>query len=287
MVAESVCCRAVRSALAWLTLVGSGSLVGRFFIALARVLARVGGDSVVFGLGRTCSRPLGRDGHPWSVLALSRSHLWLRSRLITLPRSGVASHLGRGAWVVLLGAGIFALGCGRLALILARGSVAGEGADPAVSQLVLVGFVLLVIVGAILVVAGPGLIRALPESAIGRGGRRLGLTVVEGRDTPARRNCRWSRADVSASSASQAGTWRHGHPVVWAGAVLTSIAGFVLGLTSGATTFTVVALIVAVCLLVLVLWRVEIVLLCVAAFPWVDWAARGTLGRFGPAWDDA
>ncbi len=37
----------------------------------------------------------------------------------------------------------------------------------------------------------------------------------------------------------------------------------------------------------LVLWRPEVMLLAVAAFPWLDWVARRTLGGFGPAWDDA
>jgi hypothetical protein len=35
------------------------------------------------------------------------------------------------------------------------------------------------------------------------------------------------------------------------------------------------------------LWRPEMILLAVAAFPWLDWAARGTLGGLGPLWDDA
>ena len=40
-------------------------------------------------------------------------------------------------------------------------------------------------------------------------------------------------------------------------------------------------------LLVLILWRPEVMLLAVAAFPWVDWVARRSLGGLGAAWDDA
>jgi O-antigen ligase len=49
----------------------------------------------------------------------------------------------------------------------------------------------------------------------------------------------------------------------------------------------VVALAVALGVVVLVLRHPEAILLVIAAFPWVDWVARRSLGAFGPLWDDA
>ena len=107
------------------------SLVGRFFLAVVRILGRVFADSVTFGTRHAGSRRLGRSGHPVSVLAISRPYLWLRAalgggapgRMLEAAEVGAAhSRFGGGIWSTVAGGGIFALGCGRLALLLARGS---------------------------------------------------------------------------------------------------------------------------------------------------------------------
>ena len=48
-----------------------------------------------------------------------------------------------------------------------------------------------------------------------------------------------------------------------------------------------VALVIAACLFALVIVRPEAMLVAVAAFPWLDWAARRLLGSLGPVWDDS
>ena len=77
------------------------------------------------------------------------------------------------------------------------------------------------------------------------------------------------------------------HAVVWVGVALALAAGLVIGLTPGTDAVALVALLGALVVLVLVFWRPEVMLLAVAAFPWIDWVARNSLGGLGPAWDDA
>ena len=71
------------------------------------------------------------------------------------------------------------------------------------------------------------------------------------------------------------------------GVVLGGAAGLLGGLTHGSGPAVLVGLVVATCVFVLVFWRPEVMLLAVAAFPWLDWGARRVLGGFGPGWDDA
>ncbi len=285
---SSLSYRAGRSVFLWLATAGRASLVGRFFAALAQVLACVGGDSVVFGLGHAGSRSLERHGHAGSVLALSRAYHWLRRYLPRLPQNWSAVAFSRGAWSVVVGAGVAGLGCGCL-VSLAAGGVAttvSEEVLPTTFSLGLALAVLLVAIGAVLLVAGTGLRQALAGSLAGCGGRGVAALVEGGSVT------RTGGADVRAGDRGAAGhggpqSWRSISPLTWAGGVLALVAGVVTGLAPSSESLIIVAAVVALCLLVVLLWRPEVLLLAVAVFPWLDWLARGNLGSLGPAWDDA
>ena len=106
------------------------SLVGRFFVVMARVVQRTFAGSGVFGLRHVGSR--GSNGA--GILGAScLSRPYLRARAAEVMRAAAPSGLtgprlgadrggrdrsrrpfGGGAWVLVAGAGLFALGCGRL-----------------------------------------------------------------------------------------------------------------------------------------------------------------------------
>lgn len=81
VVESSLSYRAARPAWRWIVKVARCSLVGRFLVALTRILGSVFSDSRTFGTKYLRPRRLQRDGHPLSVLAISRPYLWLRERL--------------------------------------------------------------------------------------------------------------------------------------------------------------------------------------------------------------
>lgn len=276
-ISSSVSARALVSALSWLAAAGRTSLAGRFFVALARVLARVCGDSLVFGLHHMDSRPLGRKSHPWCVLAVARPYLWLRAHLPAPPASRPATALGRGRWMLLVGAGCLGLGLGRLVLLAAKGVVTVNELGMALTapHLRWVTPALLCVVGALVLVTGDRLPRALPLSASVGGARRVGLAVVEGVASREGAVQTGPRSDVRRPTA------------VWLGVSLALVGGAAAGLIPGDGTVLVVVLLAVLALAVLVFWRPEVLLLGLAAFPWLDWGARATLGGLGPAWDDA
>ena len=69
--------------------------------------------------------------------------------------------------------------------------------------------------------------------------------------------------------------------------LLCAATGVMAGAAPGDGGRLVLALVFAIVAAGLLLWRPEAILLVVAAFPWLDWVARGTLGGLGPLWDDA
>ena len=316
-VESSLSHRATRRAAAWIGAAAGCSLLGRFFIALARVVQRVFADSGVLGLRHSRTRRLERSGHPWAVLVISRPYLWLRcvasggapgqtGRIAADPvagRSGggsvvASSRFSGGAWVLPLGAGIFALGCGRLAVLIARGvgSPDSTGLALAAPGLRLVTSAILIVIGGLAFAAGPRLIPALRASAVVRGVRRLGDAVVEGRiPVPAKAGGGGSPRVAVSGPAASTGAVVSASPVSWRrftgplglGVALAAAAGVLGGLTRGSGPLALVALVAAVCAFALIFWRPEVMLLAVAAFPWLDWGARRVLGGFGPAWDDA
>lgn len=269
------------------------SLVGRFFLAVVRILGRVFADSVTFGTRHAGSRRLGRSGHPVSVLAISRPCLWLRAalgggapgRMFEAAEVGAAhSRFGGGIWLTVAGGGIFALGCGRLALLLAEGSTTfGEtGSALNASEPRLVVPVIVIVVGGLVFATGPRLAAAFRTSLFGRGLGLLVGPVGAGADA-------LSTAGGADTGGREAGPlpWRRLVGPAGVGVVLAMAAGLAAGLTHGSGPLALVALVAAACALMVVVWRPELMLLAVAAFPWLDWAARRTLGGFGPAWDDA
>jgi len=283
VVSGSLSYRGGRGVCLWLESAARDSLVGRFFRALVRILAPVFADSWVFGTQRLGSRRLGSTGHPVSVLAISRPYLWLQ-RIVGAGPVGRAlesgggqirhSRFAGGGWAVVAGSGLFALGCGRLALLLARGvtTVDNTGLPLAASGLRLVTPVLVMAIGALMVVYGSRLMPAFRTSLIGRG---LALATGES-----------ATGSAVGGESGRSGDGA-GKVVLGTAGILAAAAGLVTGLSYGPAPLVLVALVLVVCVLALVVVRPEAMLVVLAAFPWLDWAARGALGGLGAAWDDA
>lgn len=297
-VGGSLSYRAGRRGATWIASAARNSRVGRFFQSLAGTPRRAFADSEVFGLRRTGSRQLERTGHPWSVLVISRPYLWLRGAVggragDIRPRS---TWFGGGRWVLVLGAGVFALGCGRVGSLIAQGATSDEaGTALAAPGLLLVPAALLVVIGALLFVAGPGVVTAVRTSVAARGIRRVSLAVIEGRAAApvasegagvSESTGAWVDRSTEEAALGAGPLWRRIVNPLTAGVALAAVAGLVGGLTYGAGSLFVAAFAAAVCLLALVLWRPEILLLLLALFPWLDWMARQSLGGLGPVWDD-
>lgn len=284
VVKGSLSYRGARGAFFWLENVARDSLVGRFFLALMRVLAPVFADSRVFGTRFVESRRFGPTDYPVSVLAISRPYLWLRRIVGGGPVGRAAGSGGRrlrdsvfsgGGWAAVAGSGLFALGCGRLALLLARGvtTVDNTGLPVAASELRLVTPILVMAVGALMVVSGPRLMPAFRTGVIGRG-----LALATGGSVSA-------GPSVKAEESRSAGV--AGKVLLGSAGILAAAAGLVAGLSYGSAPITLIAAVVALAVLAVVVVRPEALLVVLAAFPWLDWAARGSLGGLGAAWDDA
>jgi O-antigen ligase len=76
-------------------------------------------------------------------------------------------------------------------------------------------------------------------------------------------------------------------PSAWVTTLLSFAAGVLVGAAAAGGTEDAAAFAVVVAVAATLLWRPEAVLLILAAFPWIDWAARHSLGGLGPLWDDA
>ena len=285
IVRSSVSYRIARFVWLWLAAAARASLSGRLLAGLVRVVTRVSADSVIFGTLRLRSSPLSRSGHPPSVLAVSRPYLWLRRRVGggvvgRAARGGetqlATSRFAHGAWAGVAGAAICALGLGRLALILTRGitTVDDTGIALAAPGLRLIAPVGLILVGGLMVASGWRLLPAFRGSVVGRG-----LAVVTGGWPPG-----LPRGGVAQPVAPSRGD-RGG--LIWVAGLLAAAAGIAAGLTTGQGAMVPVVVVVVVGVFGLLLVRPEALLLAVAAFPWLDWAARRTLGGLGGAWDDA
>jgi O-antigen ligase len=151
--------------------------------------------------------------------------------------------------------------------------------------------VLLLVGGAIFLAAGPRLLVAVRASGLVRGGGWLGRTVVEGRSlVPAGWAGSGASADAMPSVPLNAGrtfSWRRLAGPLGGATVLAAAAGLIGGLTSGTGPLVLVAAAVFILALVLVFWRPQVILLALAAFPWLDYVSRHVLGGFGPAWKEA
>jgi putative inorganic carbon (hco3(-)) transporter len=281
VLAGSLVYRAARPVWRWLLAACRASLVGRFLLAVARAVTRVASDSGSLGTRREGSRPLESTGHSLGTLAIARPYLLMR-RLVgggpvgRVARAGwsqlAGSCLARGRWVRVLGAGFFALGCGRVALLLARGvtTVDNTGIPLAAPGARYVAPVLVLVVGGLMLLAGARLLPAVPISVVGRA-----IGVVAGGPL------RFALPDRESDDSTQAQRW-----LAWLVTFLAAAAGAAAGLTAGQGPEKLLLLVFAICAVVLFLVRPEALLVVVAVFPWLDWAARRVLGGAGPLWDE-
>jgi putative inorganic carbon (hco3(-)) transporter len=281
VLAGSLAYRAARPVWRWLLAACRASLVGRFFLAVARVVGRVASDSGSLGTRREGSRLLQSTGHPVAVLAIARPYLWLR-RVVgggpvgTVARAGwsqlAGSSLAHGRWVRVLGAGFFALGCGRVVLLLARGitTVDNTGIPLAAPGARYVAPVLVLIVGGLMLLVGARLLPAVPVSLTGRV-----IGFIAGGPL------RFASPDRESDECTQTQRW-----LAWLVTFLAAVAGAAGGLTAGQGPEKLLLLVFTVCAVVLFLVRPEALLVVVAVFPWLDWAARRVLGGAGPLWDE-
>ncbi|MBN1629988.1 MAG: O-antigen ligase family protein [Thermoleophilia bacterium] len=281
---QSLLGRGGRLAGGWIERAARASLTGRGLATAARGLGGAFGGSRVFGL-REAPRPLVSSGHPLSVLAVARPYLWLRevvggsaARALPLGRAVAGSAFAGGGWLRVAGAGVVGLGTGYLVAHLRSGAGAPAGAAG---------------LGAALIAAG-ALLCALPYGSIVRWFRGCGVRRVASAVTALVEGPRVLSGSRSGSSDRTAPAIRAEDRVedgvrvcLVSGMVLALAAGLVGGLSGGSGALTVVAVVLALGALALVLWRPEVVLFAAAAFPWLDWTARQTLGGLGGAWDDA
>ncbi|HEY5528757.1 MAG TPA: O-antigen ligase family protein [Thermoleophilia bacterium] len=304
VVESSLSFRAARRVVLLTGISARSSLLGRFFKRLRMILGPVFSASEVFGLKRIAPQPLGRTGFPLSTSVISRPYLWLR-RVVgggpvgrgarALGSVSVASSLGSGAWTMVVGGGVLGLGCGRLALLISSEmNGAGKASGPgAALGLRLVAPILLLVIGLLVVGAGPRLVLALRCSRIVRGGGWVAGMLVEGRSlAPAAPGAGRIGAGSGMLASSPGGrfldfSWRRLAGPLGAAVILAAAAGLVGGLTSGAGPLVLVAAAVVIVSLVVVVWRPQAILLAIAAFPWLDYVARRVLGGFGPAWKEA
>ena len=302
VVESSLSYRAARRTVLWIGATARSSVLGRSFARLAKTLGPVFATSETFGLRRITSGPLGRVGHPVSVLVISRPYLWLRrvvgEGLAGRGARGVGSvardsGFGRGVWTMVAGAGVFGLGCGRLALLILDqvNATGSEGAAPLGARLATP--ILFLVIGLLVVAAGQRLVAAARDSVIVRGGGWLAGSLVTGRSlapaTLGSARVALVAADAPADSghtAIPAFPWRRLTGPLGAAVLLAAAAGLIGGLTRGAGPLLLVAAAAVVVALVLVIWRPQVILLAVAAFPWLDYAARHSLGGLGPAWKE-
>lgn len=311
VVAGSLFCRLTLRAWHWLRPLARESLIGRFFLALAGVLGPVFAGSRVFGLEHTGCWRLGSGdlscgpspepaphqsrGCPphqsrgqtreqsWTVSAIARLYQrlcdWIaRTRLggaVRLAGPAIAaSAMGNGGWTYVVGAGLLALGCGRLGFLLASGvvTVGDRSTGDLGPWLRLAVSVTVLLAGIVLLVSGPRLQAAWPHSAVGRilgrGGSHAGVAVPSYAST--RACAQGPRPAV----------------IVLVAAFLAASAGLVSGLTPGSSAVLTLALALAISVFALLLARPEAMLVVFAAFPWLDWLARRSLGSLGAAWDE-
>ncbi len=247
-VESSLSYEAVRTAYRWVGRCAASSLVGRACLQVGRSSRPALAGSRSLGTGRVRSAPLvdALTARPVLVFQGALAGGAAGRGLRTLARAVPFSGLAEGNWARVLGAAAIGLGAGLL------------------SGRVVLGAVLLIL-GLVGAVAGPRLLEAMPASLSARFLRSV-PSAVGG----AERSRRWSVAAIGAST--------------WAAMLLALVAGVLAA--AGSETGKVVGITVAVALAVAAMLRPQLVLLAVAAFPWLDWAARSTLGSLGPLWDD-
>lgn len=287
MLQGSITYRALSVALDKTMGVAKASLIARLLTAVGQFFVRVFGGSLTFGLVRYRSNLVSLDSSSCVARGSARFTTWLRKspgRVAASARLGVeSSAFASGMWIRIVGACVVALGVGRLALALGvRGKVLMDASAPipAVSWAAVAAALL--VFGILLVVAGPRLIPALRSEVIVRVAGRLGRRWIEG--MPAARR---SEGVEKNDAASVAPAVRAQGLVLWAAVVVAVAAGLLAGLAEGSHMSLIIGAGIVIVIAVLALRFPEFVLVVGCAFPWVDWAARHMLGKYGGVWDDA
>ena len=260
LLTDSILYRALRRLGSWLAQLGRESLVGRALTSATRAMGRISASSLVFGTSHFTSTPLGANAASLSVSIVSRPYVGLRRLLAdgvagrALERIGAwteQSSFRRGEWLRLVGAALIGMGCGR-AVLTAIGGFAT---------------LLLVVAGLLFAVWGPRLVSAVELGLVFSRLTAAARPVSTGVDPSLPQNKRLS--------------W-----VVAVGMVLCGASGFSAGVLSKSGPVWLAVTVLAICATVLLLRRPEAILLGVAAFPWLDSVARGSLGGLGAAWDE-
>jgi len=262
----------------WIERISQSSLVYRGLLAVVRGLSGASAGSRVLVTGNR-PRPIAPSGHPVAVLAISRPYLHLRAAVgdvaerlhETLETAVVCSMCAGGGWTRIVGLGVFAFG--GIRLMTASGLTGLELVLPAV----------LLVAGVLLLICGPRFSRAVSNASILRGIFLTGTALVEGAAT---RPSGEARVRRSAGNPGAEAEGRIGRVSLAAAMLLAALAGALIGLLDRSGLILVVGSIIAACALVLAFWRPQVLLLAIAAFCWLDWVARRSLGGLGSAWDE-
>ena len=252
-VESSLSYRSGQAAFRWAGRCAAGSLTGRALALCAGAVRPALADSRSLGTGRIDSAPLDDPFIPVSASTLGRPSL-------ALQRWVLGGAPGRGLRGLAAAAPASGFAAGDWLRVVGAAAV-GLGCGLSSNRLAVA--VVLIVAGLLLALAGPWALVAV------RASRVAGLFD----------------ARTQAQAGRPAGGPTRVRGVTWAAMLLVAAAGVLAGAGSG--TRTVIALAFVIAAAAAVLWRPQFVLLVVAAFPWMDWAARHTLGGLGPLWDDA
>jgi hypothetical protein len=257
----------------------SGSLVGRAFGRVEAVLGRVLGGSLLLSLAPGRSQPLETaagsltarsvaGGYRTSRRLLFGSFLgrWSRGALAAVPLSTLAGY----RWLRVVGAAMLGAAAGQAVQTLLAGD--GGGLRPTITEAILYGSLLLV--GGLLLWRGDDLARRPSASLVALGWVWRSFSGGESLTVEGSENLRLQRL-----SATQLA-------FVTVCCALAALTGLLAGLASGPGGLAVLLAAGAFLAIGLLLVRPEALLVVLAAFPWIDWAARRSLGGLGAAWDE-
>ncbi|GAB4261493.1 MAG: hypothetical protein Kow00122_18240 [Thermoleophilia bacterium] len=279
--------RLAASAGLWLSAAWAASLTGRLLAWVGLVWGKAVSGSLFLSPASARPRRLGAGAASLTERAAGLSYArTVRFLGHGLPgrwarRAGVAtgvSALGDGRWLAVIGGGLTAFSVTRL--------VAGQWVgptDPAVRSggapaVALVGFAALGVAGVVMVAAGPRLITGWRVSLAGR------LAGFVAGALPGADYGTVTETALPSSVRQGPGTGA----VRVTACVLAAAVGAFAGATPGLSAVVAPVLGMGVVFAFFVLYRPEVLPALLAAFPWLDWAARRALGGTGlaAAWDE-
>ncbi|MHB9148996.1 MAG: O-antigen ligase family protein [Thermoleophilia bacterium] len=270
------------------------SATGRLLSAVWRVLRRTLAGSAFFSTASSMVRPAAR--RPASLIGRVAAGAFrvtvdgigggVLGRLAR--RSGVAadgSVLSGGAWVRPLGGALSAFALARLVAPWVGVQETVSQTAPLVDKTAgTAGLIVLALAGLTALVFGG--VAPAGQSGVVVHALRLGLGT-----SPAvasqRRPGASERSPGAGQRTSDVGQRSPGTVVVLLSSLAALSLGAFAGLTSGTGAVLPLVLGVGSVVAAAVLYRAEVLLLVLAAFPWVNWAARQSLGGLGGVWDEA